>query len=379
MNVSGIEKVLLITGKFPDVASDMDGGSIMVSHLIEALRDYCTLDVLFTRTYNANFKSIKGVRAVSFHTNIVRNSNKFMRRLANIEWNALEISKLMPIYDKVVIVHCSKAFGLENLSSELLNNIILFPMYLTTSYLRSNEIVPTEYTIRERIILLRVAKLITPSQSEKDDLINDYSVPENRIIIVPRAINSFIESKVRNRSKANKIIYIGSIKNQKRNDDAIVLLSKLKAMGLKSHLYLVGSNQDEDLFLHCLHLVSEFGLERDIDICGILSPKEIAKLLDEMDINISVSRWETFGRGVFEGLCAGLPTVAYSGINCFSEYVNVNKGISFVGDIEAMVATIYDLCTNASFYQSQSQKAIQNTQQFCIKQQNRILIKEILC
>ena len=379
MKAFGVKNVVLITGKFPDVTSDTDGGSIMVNHLIYALRDKCNLDVVFTRTYNTNFIEIEGVRKVTFHTNKFRNNNKFVRRLSNIEWNSSEFLQILKQYDKAIIIHCSKALGLENLSQELLNKIVLFPMYLTSSYERSNEVVPIEYTDAEKKILPKITKIITPSQSEKSDLINDYGVIETRIIVIPRAINSHITSKVRKESKANKLIYIGAIKKQKRNDDAITLLYKLKEMDLKSHLYLVGSRQDDELYNHCIDLIRKLDLENNITFCGVLSQKEIAELLNDIDINISVSRWETFGRGIFEGLCAGLPTVVYYGIDCLTEYTNENCGISYVENLQAMADKIYNLCTNPTFYYSQSQKAIKSNPQFSIEKQKDRLLQEILC
>lgn len=378
MKISGTEKVLLITGKFPDVTSDIDGGSIMVSHLIDALHDNCILDVLFTRTYNASFRKINGVRNIFFHTNKTRNDNKFFRRLANVEWNSTLFLNHIPQYDKVIIIHCSKAFGLENLSEELLNKVVLFPMYLTSSYIRSNEVVPSKYTEAEQKILPKIAKIITPSQSEKKDLIKDYRVSESKIIVIPRAVNSNINSTLRLNSKSNKLIYIGAIKKQKRNDDAIVLLSEIKKMGLKSHLYLVGSIQDNELYTHCLDLINNLELENEITFCGVLSQKEIAILLNEMDINISTSRWETFGRGIFEGLCSGLPSVVYDNIDCLVEYVNENNGITYVDNLKTMVDAVYELCTISSFYKSESQKAIENSIRFSLKNQKHLLLKEIL-
>ena len=378
MKISGAEKVLLITGKFPDVTSDIDGGSIMVSHLIDALHGNCILDVLFTRKYNNSFKTVKGVRNTFFHTNKTRNENKFIRRLANAEWNSTMFLNLIPQYDKVIIIHCSKAFGLGNLSQELLTKVVLFPMYLTSSYLRSNEIVPSKYTDAEQKILPKISKIITPSQSEKEDLIKDYRVSESKIIVIPRAVNSNISTTVRLNSKSNKLIYIGAIKKQKRNDDAIVLLSELKKMGLKSHLYLVGSIQDNELYTRCLDLINNLDLQNEITFCGVLSQKEIAALLNEMDINISTSRWETFGRGIFEGLCSGLPSVTYDNINCLAEYVNENNGITYVDNLKTMVETVYKLCTVPSFYKSQSQKAIQNLPRFSLKNQKNLLLEELL-
>ncbi len=378
MKTFGIKKVIIITGKFPNITTDTDGGSIMVNHLIDALHDKCILDVVFTRTYNDNFRTIEGVREVIFHTNKIRNHDKFLRRLDNIEWNSAMLSQIIPQYDKVIIIHCSKAFGLENLSQELLNKIILFPMFMSSSYLRSNEFVPSKYTEAEQKIVSKISKIITPSQSEKEDIIKDYAVSENKIIIIPRAVNAFINSKLRLRSKRNKLIYIGAIKKQKRNDEAIILLSEIKKMGLKSHLYLVGSIQDNQLYTHCLDLIKNLDLENDITFCGVLSQNEIAIILNDMDINISVSRWETFGRGIFEGLSAGLPTVVYDNIDCLAEYATINNGISYVENLNDFVGKVYELCTNSNFYKIQSNEALENSSQFSIEKQKKLLLKEIL-
>jgi glycosyltransferase involved in cell wall biosynthesis len=379
MNAFGVEKVLLISGKFPEVTSDTDGGSIMVNHLIYALHNSCILDVIFTRTYNTNFIAIKGVRQVLFHTNKNRHNNKFLRRLSNIEWNSNEFSQHIQNYDRIIIIHCSKAFGLEHLSQNLLNKIVLFPMYLTSAYLRSGEVVPDEYKKAEQKIIPKLSKIISPSQSEKNDIMKDFGVAGNKIVVIPRAVNPFIKSKLRSYSQENKLIYIGAIKKQKRNDDAIILLSKLKMMGLNCHLFLVGSKQDDELFTHCINLMNNLGLDNDITYCGVLNQKEISRILNEVDINISVSRWETFGRGVFEGLSAGLPTVVYNSIDCLLEYANSNAGISFVDNIQSMAEKIYELITNSNLYYMQSKSAIDNSSQFTLKKQNENLIQEIFC
>jgi glycosyltransferase involved in cell wall biosynthesis len=377
MKTFGVEKVLLITGKFPDITFDTDGGSIMVNHLIDTLANHCILDIVFTRTFDRNFKIIKGVRQIYFHTNKTRNTNKFLRRLANIEWNCTLFSELIHQYDKVIIIHCSKAFGLENLPQNLLNRIILFPMYLTSSYLRSNEIVLSKYTEAEKKIISKIAKIISPSQSEKNDIIKDYCVSENKIIVIPRAVNSIFKSKLRESSKFNNLIYIGAIKKQKRNDEAIVLLSKIKKMGLKAHLYLVGSIQDEELYDYCKDLIVNRELINDVTFCGVLTQKEIAILLDKIDINISVSCWETFGRGVFEGLSAGLPSVVFNNIDCFSEYTNENNGISFVENLQTFSNKVFELCTDSNYYKTQSQNAISKSSQFSIEKQKEKILEFI--
>ncbi len=324
------------------------------------------------------FLNIEGVRKVTFHTNKVRHENKFIRRLKNTDWNSNYLSQLCVKYDKIIIIHCCKAFGLENLPKKILDKFILFPMYLTSSYVRSNEIVPIEYTDYEHKILSKNIKIITPSEAEKKDIIIDYGVAEQNISVIPRAINLHINSKVRKLSISNNIIYIGSIKKQKNNHKAIELIYELKKKNINSHLYLVGGVQDDEVFSHCKKLTSQLGLINNVTFCGVLSQKEIAELLNNMDINISVSSWETFGRGIFEGLCAGLPTLVFDNIDCLTEYTEKDNGIFYVKDVKDMTEQVYNLCTDSGLYQEQSIKAVKNKERFTVNKQKQMLIEEIL-
>ena len=55
-----LKKVLLFTGKFPSFGDDTDGGSILIYSLIQALKNNCILDVIFTRTPRKGFEVIEG-------------------------------------------------------------------------------------------------------------------------------------------------------------------------------------------------------------------------------------------------------------------------------------------------------------------------------
>ena len=80
-----LKKVLIFTGKFPSFGNDTDGGSILIYSLIQALKNNCILDVIFTRTPCLEFKTMEGIRRISFETYQHHLEDKFMRRLANKE------------------------------------------------------------------------------------------------------------------------------------------------------------------------------------------------------------------------------------------------------------------------------------------------------
>ena len=199
-----MKKVLLFTAKWPSVCSDTDGGSIMIAHLIDALKDKCLLDGLFLR--KKTDEPIDGMNSIAFlngdfltyDTYKNKDGSKFTNRLENIAHMADMLSGLIEAYDKVIIIHCLQAMGLEELPPAHANKIILFPMFLSSSYLRSGDVVPEEYTMREGRILRSVGKIITPSYTEKRDIILDYGIRETNIRVIPRAVSEvFFDSRGR--------------------------------------------------------------------------------------------------------------------------------------------------------------------------------------
>lgn len=368
------ERILLVTGKFPGMSHDTDGGSIMVRHLIDIFGCNNKLDILFTRTYNNCFQTIHNVTNVIFHPCKFRNDNKFARRILNVNWNKDRIANLIVDYNRVIIIHCCKAFGLEKLPQSQIDKIILFPMFLSSSYIMSGEVVPAEYTLLEHNILSKIKTIITPTYVEMNDLIANYNVPQNNITIIPRAINSSIKNIVRTRSIENNIIYIGSIKKQKQSECAIKLFSLLKTLGLNIHLHLVGGIQDKDVYERCQNLIQGNNLGSEVFIHGVLSQDELVKLLEMMDINISVSQWETFGRGIIEGLASGLPTVVLSKLECLNGLLPTESGLLYANNIASMAAIIHKLCIDDTFYKIQSERTVNVKTLFSIDKQRDLIL-----
>lgn len=369
----GRKKILLVTGKFPGVSSDMDGGSVMVSQLIDLFGNEAELDVLFTRSFNERYSQIKGVREVFFHPCKYRDDNKFFRRIKNVAWNSERISKLIPQYDRVLIIHCCKVFGLAGLPYEQIGKVVLFPMFLSSSYSLSGEVVPFEYTLLEREILTRIKAIVTPTYVEKEDLERNYNVDPHRIAIVPRAVSPFITNQVRSCSTYHNIIYIGSIKTQKNTEQSIELVRILKAKGLGVHLNIVGGIQNLLTYERCKKLINDYDLGSQVSFLGVLPQSELAEAISCSDLNISVSLWETFGRGIIEGLAGGLPTVVLNRLDCLKQMLPHDSGLLYADDINAMASLIFKLCNDTGYYKNQSQRTPAVSKLFSVANQKRLL------
>lgn len=373
-----LKKVLLFTGKFPSFGDDTDGGSILIYSLIQALKYNCILDVIFTRTPRKGFEVIEGVRKVSFETYERHLSDKFARRLANKEQLFSRLRKEIAAYDTVIITHCSKAFGIERLSAEERSKIVLFPMYLSPSYKRSGEYPPDEYIAEECSALCSAGKILTPSDSEKQDMIRVFGIDENKIKVIPRGYSSYIKPVVKQTHFPIELLYIASIKEQKNTKEAIVLLKELSEHAIDVRLHLAGSYQNDSVLSDCHTYITANGLSEKVIFHGVLPQKELAALIARAHINISVSNWETYGRGIFEGMAGGLPTVVFDHLECVKQYVTDGEGISFVSNHEAFLSKLIELCTAHDYYSVQARKAIRSVDYLSEAHEQKRLIRELL-
>lgn len=373
-----VKKILLFTGKFPNYGNDLDGGSVTVNSLINVLSGNCRLDITFTRTPITEFSSLCDVSKIHFETYRFRFADKFERRLKNKPQLAEYLRSGISQYDRVIITHCSKAFGLNMLPEAERKKTILFPMYLSPSYKRSGEIPPEEYVREEYLALNAVGKIITPSESEKQDIIDFYNVSEDKIKVIPRGFSDCIKPNIKSISGPFRLLYIASIKEQKNNLEAIILTNKLRSCGIDAELHLVGGVQDKTIYDECNKYIKINDLSRFVVFHGVVSQEDLAELISRMHVNISVSNWETYGRGVFEGMAGALPTVVYDRLDCVAQYVKNGIGIFFVKTRDEFLDTLRTLACDGDFYRQQALLACDAVKNLSSRQENLRLLEELL-
>jgi len=372
-----MKKVLLYLGKFPGYGFDIDGGSILARTLIDTLKKACTLDVVFIRKMGEIYEDpfVNSIKYVEYKDAF---DNKFRRRLKNFANNQKALQNYIE-YDVIVAAHVSKFFGFENYPIDFWKKTILFPMFCTTSYRRSGEIVPNEYLEQERIVMSHVHRIITPAETEKNDLINDYNVPANAITTIYRGINPLFLSNPHKQPSPNpQIVYIGSIKPQKNNKDAIVVLQRIIDAGIDAKLNLIGTIQDKVAYQNLLKEIDIRNLNGRVHFYHGLNQQKMAEILKKMSVNISVSNWETFGRGIFEGISAGLPTFVLSKLTSVKEICQENIGVYFADDTMQMADAIINILQNTDLYFKMSQALKTIADKVSYAEEKRKLLDSIL-
>lgn len=342
-------RVLLYLGKFPGYGFDIDGGSILARRLIDLLKTRCCLDVVFIRKNHEEYidDQIHSIRYVEY---IDAKNNKFTRRLENLQTNRDAIGDYR-LYDTIITAHVSKFFGFEQESESFWKKTILFPMFCTSSYKKAGEMVPSIYTDFENAVMSKVERIICPSIVEKEDLVRDYQITPSKIQIIPRGIPTlFYHTNNKTGSPSPAIAYIGSIKPQKNNLDALKVLHCLRKSGIAAHLHLICTVQDERVYQNMQNYINSHELGAYVHFHFEQKQEEVAHLLHQMDINISVSNWETFGRGIYEGIASELPTFVYDRLTGVRQFCDDNIGVTFVKEHHEMASEIINVLMNPQLY-----------------------------
>ena len=141
---------------------------------------------------------------------------------------------------------------------------------------------------------LRAARVIAISQRTKDDLVQLYGLPPEKIVVTPLAPDSsFRPGGVR----GDYLLLVGSIENRK---DPLLAADAAQAVGRR--LVVVGPERDAGL-------VAELR-KRNADVRGFVPKDELVRLYQEAAALVFPTRYEGFGLPVAEAMAAGTPVIA---------------------------------------------------------------------
>ena len=359
-----MKNVLYVTSKWINPLDSNDGGDTTFLEIVNAIGINCQLDILCFRKKEKNIINYKNIiheiyfynqdfSNYDFYKNL--NGEKFKVRLIQSQIVAKEIKKIEYKYDIIIIQHCQFILGMLKFPENILKKIILLPMFTGTAYKKSREFVPQEYITAEKNMLSKIKKIISPSTVEKETLVKDYNVDASRIIVIPRSISNITFSRIKKQHKLLRIIYVASIRKQKAHFDAIKLIYTLIKKGIKSELHCVGAIQDEIIYKSCMEMCNKYNIKDKVIFHGVEKHDKVLNLLKNSDINISVSYWETFGRGIFEGMAIGTPTIVLNRLSCIRDFPLYMRPI-IAYNIEDMAKKIIDLYSNDISYQNEQKK-----------------------
>ncbi|MCD7909016.1 MAG: glycosyltransferase family 4 protein [Clostridium sp.] len=229
-------------------------------------------------------------------------------------------------------------------------------MFTGDSYIKSGEYVPQEYIEAEKQAIFRVSRIISPSHTEKEVLADFYGADRARVFVIPRPVKNKRFRGYAAASETVRILYIASVRRQKAHLEAVKLIEMLGRKGVTAKLNCVGSVQDASIYKECMDYAERAGIRDRIAFSGTLGQEELECAMSQSDFNISVSNWETFGRGIYEGMAFGLPTLVLARITCAGEAVIPGVKPIIAENIREMAGHIASLAADPAAYERESRR-----------------------
>jgi glycosyltransferase involved in cell wall biosynthesis len=333
-------KILLVTEKCSRSTTERDGGARLVETIQQAFGDSLSI-MQFGPEANPSAK---------WHFDYPSNkSDRFERRLDNANFIAMQVKAVESYFTHVIFVHVSMQFGIADLPLRHDLQVWTFPMFLTPSYRASGEIVPQEYFEAEKRVLSDSKNILTPSHLEKRQLVEIYSIPKERIHVVPRGIQTqLLDPKIRALHGPPAFCSVGSIKPQKNTLGLIHLFAKAQALLPGATLQIIGPVQNREYFSKIQVELQRLNLLESVKFSGYIPPHQLPQAIEKAHLHLSASMCETFGRSIFETLASGLPNVARKTGNAAAEFLAHLPYARFVDDDNKALEAIEEMLAHLS-------------------------------
>ena len=365
------KRIALISSKFTDVPDG--GGSSMVDTLINALGKHAELDFFCLRTPREELKKNGLLHAYCFLPNPNREDGKFESRLSCIPYYQEKLNPLLRDYDEIVVVHASKAFGLDEKN---LKKATLFPMFLTKDYLRSGEKPPKRYLEEEKRVLSGVKRVISPCQNDKEEIVSSYQIDPNKITVIPRGVDPCFYEGHTYVSKDDghlKMLLVANIKKQKNLKEAISIAGKTNERGINVSLSICGAIDDRDLFTW---LEGEMKRLPWLHYEGSLSQEKLKEKMNESDLLICSSYFETFGRCVYEAASSDLPSLISDRLDCFKGVFD-SRNAYFYKNEEDVLSFLNRYASSSSLRENMAKEAKERSLEFT-KEKEILRLRKII-
>ena len=176
------------------------------------------------------------------------------------------------------------------------------------------------YDKKFRSACKRANKIITVSLQTKKDIINYFSISEDKIEVVYQGCNEVFKKKINKKELIrNKLqlfekylLYVGSIEERK---NLITLLEVLNDLPNKN-LIIIGDGTSYKK--KCMNFIRDNNLSNRTKILSGLSLNDMASIYQNAEMLVYPSIFEGFGIPILEALFSKIPVITSKG-GCFSE------------------------------------------------------------
>ncbi|MHB8930434.1 MAG: glycosyltransferase family 4 protein [Melioribacteraceae bacterium] len=181
-------------------------------------------------------------------------------------------------------------------------------------------------------LLEKCTKIICFTEFEKDYWINNYNLPEERVVVIPHYYEIIETNQLHNYTDEKYLFYLGRADKNKRLDFLITSFNSIKReeYGLKLTISL------DDLSYKIKKIVLA---DNRIELLGNISESEKNKYLNDCSAMVYPSDFEAFGHSLLEGANDKKPIIC-SNLQVFNEILDPRGVLYFENTIENITNTL---------------------------------------
>lgn len=217
----------------------------------------------------------------------------------------------------------------------------------------------------ESYISKKAIKIFAISDSTKKDIINRYEINEDKIKVIPDALNKTLFKSSKQKIIFNKnLLFVGRLVPRKNIIDLIKIMRLLVDTDKGFILNLVGEGENtyvekikKEVFIN--------NLQKNINFHGKVTDDKLNKLYESNNIFVFTSLVEGFGLVLLEAMSKGLPVVAYDIVGVRDVVINNTNGYLVKPfDYQDFVNKIMSLSKDKDSYQEMSKNALKRIDNF---------------
>lgn len=310
---------------------------------------YSAKETSITKIYNDH-----GINTFHFRYKalIPRNKNinyfNFQKKAYNF------IKRHLLINNKPDIIHAHTVFY-GGLVAKYISNKIETPYVITEHFTRfmTGEI-NSRYDIKKATSIYQNAKLnIIVSNGFKKLLLSYLKIKENNFIVIPNMVNDifFTDKTGYNTNRSSPIFFTMSFLSERKNHKLIFDSFSLFLKKVPNAKLRIGGDGTiaNDLKDYC----KQINISKNVIFLGELTREQVKNEINEMDIFLLASKFETFGVVLIEALANGKPVVSTDCVGPRDIITDFNGKLSKSFEKEDFLAAIEKVYYNYNKYNRQ--------------------------
>ncbi|MBU8881155.1 glycosyltransferase [Bacillus sp. FJAT-29790] len=173
------------------------------------------------------------------------------------------------------------------------------------------------YSLTKKI-LQEADQVIAVGQELYDTIVDEFSVPVNRISIINMGVNRDVFkpiSKIEARKTCDikteeiPILYVGNLIKQKGLLELVEAIRLLKKSEPNVRLFLIGPDKDQSFKKELFERIQQLNINNEVSYLGVKSQKEISEWMSASEVFVLPSHIEGFGLVALEAMACGTPVV----------------------------------------------------------------------